>query len=121
MERAKEITHKGKRIFFMDFSNISKKEEITEIIEFSKKYIRSKPANSLYTLTTIANMHFNNEIKETFTDFVKGNKPYVKAGSVVGISGMQTIVYNAVMKISGRNLKALGSVEHAKDWLASQN
>ena len=66
-------------------------------------------------------MHFNNEIRDRFTDFVKGNKPYVKAGSVVGISGMQTIVYNAVMRISGRNLKALGSLDQAKDWLASQN
>ena len=105
----------------MDFSNIRTKEEITELIEFSKKQIRTQPPNSLYTLTTIANMHFNNEIRDLFTDFVKGNKPYVKAGSVVGISGMQTIVYNAVMRISGRNLKALGTIEQAKDWLASQN
>lgn len=121
MDRAKEITHKGKKIFFMDFSNITTIEEITKIIEYSANYIRTKPVASLYTLTTIENMRFNNDIKDKFTEFVKGNKPYVKAGSVVGISGLQTFVYNAIMKITGRNLKAMGSLDQAKDWLASQN
>lgn len=102
----------------MDFSNLKSEQEIKEIIEKGKTFIRSQSMASVLTLTNISNMHFNNQIKELFTIFVKDNKSYVKAGAVIGISGLQGIVYNAVMKLSGRNLKSMRSVDEAKDWLA---
>jgi len=113
------INYKGTDIYYMDFSKLNSKRRILKIIEKSKTYIRSQPHNSLITLTNISKMHFNSEIKELFTDFVKGNKPYVRAGAVVGIAGLQSIVYNAVMRISGRNLKAMKSIDEAKEWLVN--
>ena len=115
------LDHKGKRIYYMDFSNLKTQDEISALINSSITFIRSQPSSSLLTMTNISNMHFNNEIKELFSSFVKGNKPYVKAGTVVGISGLQSIVYNALMKITGRNIKSMSSVDAAKEWLVSNN
>lgn len=112
------ITYKGKNIYYMDFSNIKSEQEIAALITTCKNYIRSQPTASILTLADISNMHFNNVIKEMFTTFVKGNKPYVKAGVVVGISGLQSVIYNAIMKITGRNLTSMKSVAEAKEWLA---
>lgn len=56
-----------------------------------------------------------------FQDFVKGNKPYVKASAVVGLSGLQQIVYNGIMKITGREIKSFSTLAEAKDWLAARN
>lgn len=121
MSRNKLITHKGKSIYYMDFSNLKSEKEITDLINTSKMFIRTQPISSVLTMTNISNMHFSNEIKELFSSFVKGNKPYVKAGTVVGISGLQSILYNAIMKMTGRNIKAMNSVDAAKEWLVTNN
>lgn len=65
-------------------------------------------------------MHFDTDITEAFKRFTAGNKPYVKAGAVVGVSGLKKIVYNAVMKFTGRDIIALDDLEMAKDYLAQK-
>lgn len=111
------INHKGKDIFYMDFSKLSSKRKISNLIEKSIEYIRSQPPNSLLTMTNIQGMHFSIEIKDMFTQFVKGNKPYVSAGTVLGMAGLQSIVYNGIMKLTGRNIKSMKSIDEAKEWL----
>jgi hypothetical protein len=120
MARTQQIVHKGKNIFFMDFSSLNNLEEINGVISDSIRYIRNKPMGSLYCLTNITAMRFNNEIKGLFQDFVKGNKPYVKASAVVGLSGLQQIVYNGLMKITGREIKSFTTLAEAKEWLAAK-
>ena len=105
----------------MDFTNLNNVQEIKSLINESVAHIRKQPQNSLLTLTNIEGMHFSNEIKDLFGDFIKGNKPYVKAGAVVGLSGLQQILYNGLMKITGRDIKSFGSINEAKDWLVSKN
>jgi len=48
------------------------------------------------------------------------NKPYVVAAAVVGVTGLKQIIYNAVMKFSGRKLTAFDSLAEAKDWLTGR-
>lgn len=121
MARTQVITHKGVTIFQMDFSNLHNANEISAVMNESIAYIRNKPFNSLYCLTNISGMHFSSEIKDMFQNFVKGNKPFVKASSVVGLSGLQMVVYNGLMKITGRDIKSFSTMDAAKDWLVSKN
>ncbi len=121
MPRTQQILHGGKKIFHMDFTNLTNVQDIKGVINESVKHIRSQPANSTLTLTDINGMHFSNEIKDLFSDFIKGNKPYVKAGAVVGLNGLQQILYNGLMKITGRDIKSFSSIQTAKDWLAERN
>lgn len=121
MARAQQITHKGEPIFFMDFTNLTNVNDITGVINDSAKFIRNQPQNSLLTLTDLNGMHFSNEIKDLFSDFIKGNKPYVKAGAVVGLNGLQQILYNGLMRLTGRDIKSFSSIQTAKDWLAEKN
>jgi hypothetical protein len=121
MARTQEITHNGKKIFFMDFSNLNNVKDINGVISESVNNIRNKPMSSLYCLTNISGMHFSSEIKELFQNFVKGNKPYVKASAVVGLNGLQQIIYNGMMKITGRDIKSFSTIDQAKAWLAGMN
>jgi len=121
MARTQQINHNGKVIFQMDFSNLSKPEEIKNVIEESISFIRRQPKESLLTLTLINDMHFSNEIKDLFNDFIKGNKPFVKTGAVVGLSGLQNIVYNGLMKVTGRDIRSFNNELAAKDWLVRGN
>jgi hypothetical protein len=105
----------------MDFSNIREVSEIKQLIDKSVEYIRSQPNSSLLTLTNIEGMHFNSEIKNMFSDFVSGNKPHVKTGAVIGLNGLQRIVYNGLMKITGRDIRSFDNINVAKDWLSTRN
>lgn len=65
-------------------------------------------------------MHFDKDITEAFKNFTAGNKPYVKAGAVVGVTGLKKVMYNAVMKVTGRDIVALDDLEAAMDYLAQK-
>jgi len=120
MPRAQIIDFQGAKIFYMDFTNLSSAEEVSKLMEECKSFIRSQPLASVTALTNIEGMHFNNQIKDLFSDFVKNNKPYIKNSAVVGVDGLKQIVYNGVMKLTGRNVKAFSTLSIAKSWLISQ-
>ncbi|MCG8579159.1 MAG: hypothetical protein MI866_04550 [Bacteroidales bacterium] len=121
MNKPEVINYQGRRIFFMDFRGMREISEIEELIKQSKDYIRMQPEKSVISLTNIEGMHFNAEIKNIFSEFISGNKPYVSHGAVVGISGLQRIVYNGIMKITGRDLRSFETLDLAKEWLISKN
>lgn len=121
MPRTQQIVHNGKKIYQMDFTKLNNVNEIKDLISESVRFIRVQPPQSLLTLTLINDMHFSTEIKDLFNDFIKGNKPHVKAGAVIGLSGLQQIVYNGLMKMTGRDIKSFNNVEEAKNWLAQRN
>lgn len=118
MERVQFIQHKGRKILHLDFSDC-KSPEVLQIIEQAKHTIKSQSHRSVYTLTDVTNTAFNSAVSDAMKEFVLHNKPYVAASAVVGVTGLKQIIFNAVMKLSGRKLTAFESLDAAKDWLAS--
>lgn len=121
MGRTQIVDLQGHKIYYMDFSNLNSTDEIIKVINEAKSFIRCQPPGSVTALTNIDGMHFNNDIKDLFADFVKSNKPYIKVSAVVGVTGLKQIVYNGVMKLTGRDVKAFSNMSVAKSWLISQN
>jgi len=121
MNRTQVINHRGKTIFFHDYSTLQKIEDIAAVMQKVKAYIHAQPVMSVYSLASIEGMHFNTTIKDMFNELLKSNKPYVKASAIVGVTGLKQIVFNGIMRISGRDVKAFSSLDQAKDWLAQQN
>jgi len=121
MERTQIIDYQGKKIFFMDFSHLKSNEEIKAVIQDSEKYIHSQPPKSVRSITSVEGMHFNAEIKEMFAEFLKGNKPHMKASAVIGVTGLIRIIYDAVMKLTGRDTHTFATMDKAKAWLVAQN
>jgi len=120
MGKTQIVEYQGRKIFFIDFSNLKSFDEVKAVTVEAKKYIHSQPAMSLLTLANVEGTHFNNEIKEMFAEYVKSNKPYVKASAVIGVSGLKQILYNAIMKLSGRDIRSFSTIVQAKDWLVQQ-
>ena len=118
--KTKMINHQGVNIYYIDFSNLSSAAEVDQLMKESKSFIRSQKPASMITLANIEGMHFTGDIKELFTEFVSGNKPYVKASAIIGVSGLKQIVFNAIVKMTGREIRAFENVNVAKDWLAAK-
>jgi len=119
-ERATFIKHKEKEILFLDFSN-TQPHEVLEAIEVAKPLIRSRPAGSVLTLTDVTNARFSEAVSDGLKEFTAHNKPYVKAGAVVGVTGLKRIIFTAVMTFSRRNLETFDDIEQAKHWLANNS
>jgi len=119
MDRVQFIQHKGKKILHLNFSECTP-DEVLRVIEMAKAAIRTQSPGSVFTLTDVTNTAFNSKVSDAMKEFVIHNKPYVIAAAVVGVTGLKQIIYNAVMKFSGRKLTAFNSLSEAKDWLAAQ-
>ena len=120
MRQPELIQDGNKSIVFLDFSGLKNKEEIINQIAIFAKYIRSKPAKSLVTMTNLENMYFNTEIYNLFVKYVKDNNPYVKASAVVGLKGLMQIFYRGFIAITGRNVKVCNSKDEAIEALNDQ-
>lgn len=120
MSRTNIIDHQNKKIFFIDFSNLKSLDEIKTLIVEAQKHIHKQPSQSVLTLTNVENTHFNTEISDLFTDYIKSNKNYVKARAILGVSGLKLVLYNSFQKVTGSNMRAFPNIEEAKNWLAAQ-
>lgn len=118
MPGAQQILHNGQVIFYMDFSNINHTSEIKNIMNESAVYIRNQPSGSVLSLSNITGMRFTQEIKVLFNDFIKENKPYIKASAVIGLNGLQ-LIFTGLLKVTNRNINSFNSEIEAKEWLFS--
>jgi hypothetical protein len=57
-------------------------------------------------------------VVEALRELTTGNKPYVRAAAIVGLSGIQRVVYIALTQFTGRRLPTFTTALEAKDHLA---
>jgi hypothetical protein len=119
MDRVIFIKHNGVDILHLDFSNIPPEETFATVDE-AKGVISQQGPKSLRTLTDVTGAQVTSEVSNSLRDFVNHNKPFVKAGAVVGVSGIKKVILNSIMRLTGRNLTAFNTMEEAKDWLSGQ-
>ncbi|HEX3045698.1 MAG TPA: hypothetical protein VHY08_13155 [Bacillota bacterium] len=100
--------------------SIRTKEELKEIINQSKAYLAKQPLGSALILTNVTNLNFDTEIIKLFMESTTSNKPYVMAGAIVGISGLQNIGLNAITRTALREIHSFDTEADAMDWLVQQ-
>jgi hypothetical protein len=112
------VEHKGKRILYHDFTNLVRPEDALAAIEAARTVVRQQPMKSVLTLTHVTGSRFNHDVVEALKELTNGNAPFVKAGAIVGMSGLQKVVYVAITQFTGRRMATYGTVDEAKDYLA---
>ena len=120
MPSLKWILHNGKRILYTDIAS-QKTEELLDIVKRLKVEIENEPLNSVLCLCNVTGGKTNTEINQALKEFVKYADPYMKMITVIGLAGLQTIVFNAVLMFTrSKKLSIKNSREDALDWLAKQ-
>jgi hypothetical protein len=114
------IEHKGCSILLIDFHGCEP-SAFLERIRYARSVIGRQPFDSVRTLTDVTKARFNSQVSEAIKEYTAHNKPYVRAAAVVGLSGLQEIVYNVIIKLTGRNIATFSDVAAAKDFLANQS
>jgi hypothetical protein len=116
--RVQFLRHNGVEILHINWSD-AQASEMLEAMAEARKMIASRPHASVRTLTTVDGSHMDRQVTNALKDYVEHNKPYVRAGAVVGLNDLKMIAFNFVNRVTGRNLRAMDTVDEAKNWLAS--
>lgn len=119
MSRVNEILYEGKKILFVDYNGIGP-AQIDDILAEARTHISSAPHQSVLLLSDFNDVSYDKDSTQKMKEFSQANTPYVKASAVVGISGLKKIIYNAVVKATGRNIQLFNTLEEAKQWLLTQ-
>src|SRR5215469_3223263 len=107
MSRTRFIEHAGKRIVLMDFSGVQDLAEALRIIEEARAFVAAQPREkTMLTLVDVHDSRFDDNVVAALKRLAAHNRPWVAAGSVVGMSAIQRIVFRIVNTFSGRNLAA---------------
>ena len=112
------VFHKGKKILYADIAS-QKTEELLDIVARLKVEIEQEPLNSVLAVCDVKNGKTNSEINAALKDFVKYIDPYIKMIAVIGLEGLQKILYNSVVMFSRtKKLTLKDSKEEALNFLA---
>jgi hypothetical protein len=94
-------------------------DELAAIIAKVSPVIEKEPADSINCLVSTKNGKFNPEMSKMLKNFTEHNKPYMKLTALIGIEGLQRIIYDSILLFTGRkNMIVKNSREEAMDWLA---
>lgn len=115
--RVQFITHKGKRVLSINYSH-SDAEMMKAVAEEGHRVISLEPPNSVLTLNDVTGASFDQQSVEVLKSKVAANAPFVRRAAVVGISGLQRLIYEAVQMFTKRTIRVFSSREQALDYLA---
>ncbi|MBA2627026.1 MAG: hypothetical protein H0U85_03370 [Gemmatimonadales bacterium] len=119
--RTRFIDHVGRKILLIDFSGIEDAQTALDAISEARAVVAAQPADgSLLTLTSVDGAYFDSGVLKAIRELAEHNRPYVRAGAVVGLTGLMKVVYNTLVHLTGRNIKPFESLEAAKTFLVAQ-
>ena len=122
-ERIKWIQHKGKRILFVDQSDIRDEAEALKLIDAVEKEILTLPkGHKALTIYYSKNSIVTSAISERSKQLVANiNAQGIPTGpsAIVGSAGFQKAVVQ-MMQIFIKDLHLADTIEEAKDWLIAQ-
>jgi hypothetical protein len=115
--RVRFVMHRGKRVLSIDYSHCDV-PQLKAVAEEMHRVIAREPLNSVLTLTDVAGIGFDQESVEVLKSKVAANAPYVRRAAVIGISGLQRLIYEAVKLFTKRSIPNFSSREEALNYLA---
>lgn len=118
--RVTRIEHDGVPILYQDFRGLQRVEDAQAAFEQSRAAVLAAAAGGVLILTDFTGSRFNAQMVEAAKALAAQNKPYVKASALVGLSGLQTVLFTGVNQSAEREIQWFNDVDSAKQWLVQQ-
>jgi hypothetical protein len=116
--KSKWITHKGRKIFFADYSNFSGQYDLLKAeIDHVTAIVLGEPKNSVALLVDVRETPGTPENVDLLKTSALACKPHVPKTGVVGVTGYRRMIMRTISKLSGMPLMAFETPDEAKDWL----
>jgi hypothetical protein len=114
--RVRFIEHRSRQVLLIDYSHCDV-AMLKLVVEEGHRVISRQLPNSVLTLNDVSGTSFDQESVAVLKSRVAANAPYVKRAAVIGISGLQALIYEGVQAFSNRRIPLFPSREEAVNWL----
>jgi len=114
--RVRFMEHQGQRVLFINYSHCDV-AMLKAVAEEGHRVIAREQPNSVLTLNDVTGTTFDKESVAVLQAKVAANAPYVRRAAVIGISGLQRLIYEGVQAFSRRRLPLFENRQQALDWL----
>ncbi len=116
--RSKWIEHKGKKIFYQDFSALfynanAVKDELKAVQEIVLK----EPINSVLVLSNFKDTQIGADLISVLNEASAKTKKHVRKTAVLGVAGFKRTLGDMLTRLTGQQLKYFEYEEEAKNWL----
>ncbi len=118
-DRISFITHRGKPIMLIDFSQCEAKE-ILELLDEIQRTVAKHDRNSLLTLADLTGAHIDRAVATRMKEVLVMDRPYVKKSAWVGIDSLPKVYYENMKTFTQRNFPPFQTREAAMDWLTEE-
>ncbi len=117
LKRIYPIFHKGKKIYFSDWTNLKTTEEAVLVMKETSDFIVKLGQKKLLEIIDTTGSYGTGEtLKEVKAVNIKV-KPYSGKKAMIGLSKSQKLILNTVNLFSGTSVVGFDDIEAAKDWL----
>ena len=120
MERVRFITHRGKRVLFIDHT-YSTPEEMLRTMDEVEHIIAAEPADSLLTLSDFTGTEFDKTAADRMKVVATKDRPHVRRAAVVGAESIPDVYFNNLESFSARRFPKFRTRQEALDWLAGDD
>ena len=118
-ERIYFVSHLGKQILVVDFSNCS----ATEVEKIARKVpdtATAQPRGSVLLLADFTGASFDEAAIRTMKESAVFDKPYIKKSAWIGATAVPQEFQEEIKSFSGRELPAFKTRQAAVTWLAGE-
>ena len=120
--KSKWIEHKGKKIFYLDFSGFGYDVSALEAeMKEANPIVCAQPENSTLVITDVRGTVASKEAMPLYKAVAAKTKPYARKSAVVGITGYRKVLLQAVAIFSGRSFGSFTDLDEAKDWVVEED
>ena len=120
MERVRFITHQGKKVLLVDYSNLTDEVELLRMIEQREFLVDQQPKNSVLVVINVTGAKFTKEVLTRAKEANVYDRPYVRRAAMVGAAQYQKAAIDAVSMFAKRQWEKFDTLAEALDWIVSE-
>jgi hypothetical protein len=115
-ERIRFITHEGKQILLVDFTNCPARE-VEQVARTVPNYVTVQPRGSVLALADFTGATIDVEAIRAMKESAVFDKPFIKRSAWVGAENFPQVLYENLKSFSRREFPIFKTREDALSWL----
>ena len=120
MDRVRFITHQGKQILLIDYTNCTR-QALLDILKERERIVLGQPPGSVLTLVDLTGVQVSKDVVEEVKKVAVRERDRVKRAAIVGIESVPKVLFDAVRTFAARDYHTFPTREAALEWLVKED
>lgn len=116
MERIQFLTHRDRRVLFLDFSGCSA-EDVADLADRVPDIVTREPLDAVLVVADFTGAEFNRQAVEHIKIATAFDRPHVKRAAWVLNGNMPTALYDSIRQFSARDFPRFENRDAALDYV----